>query len=198
MTSDCFTRLGRSGTKRVFDASVAGLLVVLILPVLLAITIAIKLDGAGGVFEAQTCIGRHGRPFRLLRFRTTAAVSRGQRKGDRRVTRVGLLLKRTSMDQLPQILNVLRGEMSIVGPRPERPDIVKHLSLAIPNYDRRHSVSPGLTGQAQLNVTAKGSIERAREELRQDLYYVDHPSLRRDLAILASTVRHALMVSSTH
>jgi lipopolysaccharide/colanic/teichoic acid biosynthesis glycosyltransferase len=113
-------------------------------------------------------------------------------RGDPRVTRVGRFLRYTRIDELPQLWNVLRGEMSLVGPRPERPFFVEALSMAIPLYGERHSIKPGITGWAQINASYGASLDDAREKLRYDFYYIKYRSLALDLRILLSTIRVVL------
>ena len=142
----------------------------------------------------QERLGLGGRPFTLLKFRSMRmdaeqagpawAASR-----DPRVTRIGLYLRKTRIDELPQLLNILRGEMSFIGPRPERPHFVSQLTAAIPHYELRCHVKPGLTGWAQVNYPYGASVEDARMKLSYDLYYVRNRSLLLDLLILVATVR---------
>ena len=119
-------------------------------------------------------------------------------EGDPRVTRVGRFIRKTRIDELPQIINVLRGEMSFVGPRPERPGFVNELKRAIPYYDLRHSVKPGITGWAQVRYSYGASVEDARKKLQFDLYYVKNHSLFLDLLILVETVRVVLFREGAH
>ncbi|MEK7476860.1 MAG: sugar transferase [Candidatus Coatesbacteria bacterium] len=174
-----------SVAKRMFDQVAALALLALSVPVWLACAIAIRLDSAGPVFFVQDRVGRHGRLFRLLKFRTMyvhapryAVTARSAR--DPRVTSVGRFLRRTSLDELPQLLNVLKGEMSLVGPRPEMPFMVRRNT---PVYQRRLMVLPGMTGLWQ----AIARQEPLEESLRYDLYYIQHRSFVFDLVILART-----------
>jgi lipopolysaccharide/colanic/teichoic acid biosynthesis glycosyltransferase len=133
-----------------------------------------------------------GRPFELLKFRSMtkgaeAAGAQWAQKGDTRVTKVGKIIRKVRFDELPQILNILRGEMSLVGPRPERPEFVKSLSQRIPYYQERHCVKPGLTGWAQLQYPYGASEKDALEKLRYDLYYVKNQSMLLDIMILLQT-----------
>jgi lipopolysaccharide/colanic/teichoic acid biosynthesis glycosyltransferase len=159
--------------------------------------VAIKLDSAGPLFYTQERVGAHGRPFKMLKFRTmrTDAEAAGAvwaEKDDPRVTRVGRLLRRFRVDELPQLINVLKGEMGVVGPRPERPQFVARLRTQIPYYDLRALVPPGITGWAQIRYPYAASLEEAKEKLKYDLYYVKHLSLFLDLAILFHTAKVVL------
>lgn len=166
-------------------------------PILLVVAIVIKLDSPGPVFYSQERVGMSGRPFRMLKFRTMrtdaeAAGVKWAQKDDPRVTRIGRYLRRFRVDELPQILNVLRGEMGIVGPRPERPEFVARLRRQIPYYDLRTLVPPGITGWAQIRYPYAASLEEAREKLQYDLWYVKHLSVRLDLSILFHTAKVVL------
>ncbi len=183
-------------TKRVFDLLVAGVLLLFAGPFLLIVMAAIRLeDGADAKFlYRQTRVGRNDRKFSLLKFRSM--VENAEQDGvqwaggasDSRVTRTGKIIRRFRIDELPQVFNVLRGEMSIVGPRPERPEFVEQLAEAIPLYDHRHCVRPGLTGWAQLNFPYGASVEDAREKLKYDLYYIKNGNVVFDLFVLLQTL----------
>ena len=184
--------------KRTFDLvlSLAGL--ALLLPLLLAVALWVKFDSHGPVLFRQERVGRRGRRFRIFKFRTMREGSeRGgdlTRDNDARITRVGRFLRRFSVDELPQLINVLRGEMSLVGPRPERPEFVEDLQKNIPFYFIRHVVKPGITGWAQVNFRYGSSKEDAMEKLRFDLYYIRFYSPVLDLEIVLKTVLHVLSV----
>jgi exopolysaccharide biosynthesis polyprenyl glycosylphosphotransferase len=183
--------------KRLSDAVLAFSLLVVSLPVALLIALAIRLRGDGPVFYAQTRVGRYGRPFRMLKFRTMRVdaeqgAARWAQDADPRATTIGRFLRRTRLDELPQLVNVLVGEMSFVGPRPERPEFVSELERAIPYYAWRHVVRPGLTGWAQITYGYGASIEDARRKLEYDLYYIRHYSVGTDLFIVLRTVSAAL------
>lgn len=184
--------------KRVFDLLLGSLMLVATLPLMAVISVAIKLDSPGPVLYTQQRVGRFGIPFTLLKFRSMAtnAETGGQprwaQKCDPRVTRVGRFIRTTRIDELPQLINVLRGEMSLVGPRPERPHFVEQLARAIPFYDQRSYVKPGLTGWAQVSFPYGASVEDAREKLSYDLYYVKNKTLILDLVILFATIRVVL------
>jgi exopolysaccharide biosynthesis polyprenyl glycosylphosphotransferase len=178
--------------KRVFDIAVSACLGIAVLPVLLLAALLIKLDG-GPLLYQQRRIGEKGRPFTMYKLRTMC--QRGPEDNaqiwcsaeDPRVTRVGRVLRRLHIDELPQLYNVLRGEMSVVGPRPEQPDIVSRLERGIAFYSRRHLIKPGLAGWAQLRCGYAGSDYGSAWKLCHDLYYLKHQSLRFDTVILTRT-----------
>lgn len=183
--------------KRAVDVVASLILVLATLPITLPVMLLIRLEGPGPVFYRQERVGRDGRCFDLVKFRTMRVDA--ERDGplwaqmqDRRITRVGRWLRRWRIDEIPQALNVLRGEMSLVGPRPERPIFVVELVRALPFYDERHRVRPGITGWAQVNYPYGASIDDAREKLAYDLYYVKHAGLWLDLVILLQTLRVVL------
>lgn len=158
---------------------------------------SIVLDSRGPVLYRQRRVGRGGRLFTLFKFRTMvpdaeAEGPRWARERDDRVTRVGRVLRRLHLDELPQAINILRGDMSFIGPRPERPEFVAHLEKQIPFYRARHAVRPGVTGWAQVNYEYGDSVEDALIKLQYDLYYIKHANLWLDLVILARTVGHVL------
>jgi exopolysaccharide biosynthesis polyprenyl glycosylphosphotransferase len=185
--------------KRAMDVAMAavGLAVFgLLLPVL---ALAIKLDSPGPVFYRQKRVGRAGKVYELIKLRSMTVgaeadgLARWAEKYDGRVTRIGRFLRRTRLDEAPQLLNVLRGEMSLVGPRPERPEFVAGLEQEIPFYRTRLTVKPGLTGWAQVNYDYGRTVTDALEKLRYDLYYIKHQSIQLDLVILFKTVGTILM-----
>jgi lipopolysaccharide/colanic/teichoic acid biosynthesis glycosyltransferase len=178
-----------------------GLLVFgLILPILALI---IKLDSPGPVFYRQPRSGRAGRPFQVLKLRSMRmdAERDGQARwalpNDKRVTRVGRFLRSSRLDEAPQLLNVLKGEMSFIGPRPERPEFIAQLQQEIPFYRTRLVVRPGLTGWAQVNYRYASSVEDALVKLQYDLYYVKHQSVYLDLVILLKTIGVVLTMRGT-
>jgi sugar transferase (PEP-CTERM system associated) len=182
------------GVRRLADLAISIGLLLFTLPLMLAVAALIKLDSAGPVFYRQQRIGLYGERFTLCKFRSMrvdaeAAGASWAQLRDPRVTRVGSFIRAARIDELPQLVNVLRGEMSFVGPRPERPHFVEELSQAIPFYHERSYVKPGITGWAQVNFPYGASIEDARQKLSYDLYYVKNRSLFLDLLILVSTVR---------
>lgn len=184
--------------RRSFDIAVSFALLTFTLPLLLATALAIRLDSRGPVFYRQERVGLNGRIFTLLKFRSMVvnAESDGTpcwaSKHDPRVTRIGRFIRLTRIDEIPQVLNVLRGDMSIVGPRPERPAFVQQLNCLIPHYADRAVVKPGITGWAQVNYPYGASVEDARMKLAYDLYYVGRRSFFLDLLILIATVRVVL------
>ena len=167
----------------------------LTLPLMLITALLVKLDSPGPVFYRQERVGLHGVPFTLFKFRSMSVDAeaggrpRWASQQDSRVTRVGGFIRSTRIDELPQLLNVLRGEMSFVGPRPERPHFVEQLAEVIPFYHERSYVKPGITGWAQVNFPYGASVEDARQKLSYDLYYVKNRSVFLDIVILFSTVR---------
>ncbi len=181
--------------KRIFDIAVGVLLTALTLPLMLATAVAIKLDTPGPVFYRQERTGLHGETFTLFKFRSmandaeVAGKPQWAQKRDPRITRVGAFIRASRIDELPQLFNVLRGEMSMIGPRPERPIFVDELAKVIPFYNHRGYVKPGLTGWAQVNYPYGASVEDAREKLAYDLYYVKNRGVLLDMIILLSTVR---------
>lgn len=195
---------GRAFIKRSFDLSVASLLLVLTAPIMLLTAAAVHLGSDGPIIYRQERVGRGGRRFTCLKFRSMASnaeadgVARWAVQRDPRITRVGRFIRATRIDELPQLINVLRGEMSFVGPRPERPEFVNGLKEQINFYDVRHSVKPGLTGWAQVRYSYGASVEDARKKLEYDLYYVKNHSLFLDLLILFETVRVILFREGAH
>jgi sugar transferase (PEP-CTERM system associated) len=185
-------------SKRLTDVIAATLLLFLALPVLLIAALAVVLESGLPVLFTQERVGRGGRTFNVLKLRTMRAdaesdgVARWATANDARVTRVGRVLRKLRIDELPQLLNVLSGEMSLVGPRPERPVFVQQLRDQVRFYDLRHSVKPGLTGWAQIRYPYGASVQDAQRKLQFDLFYVKNNSLVLDTLILAETVRVVL------
>ena len=186
--------------KRAFDLTASFGLLMFTWPVMLLTALAIWIeDGFGApVFFRQKRVGLHGKTFSVLKFRSMSVDAEGDGKarwatpGDSRVTRVGNFIRKTRIDELPQILNVLSGKMAFIGPRPERPEFVKELSERIPYYDVRHCVKPGITGWAQLCYPYGASEHDARQKLQFDLYYVKNHSLFLDFMICLTTVEVVL------
>lgn len=179
--------------KRLVDVLCSLALIVISLPVLLLTSIAVKLTSKGSIFFAQTRVGIQGDSFVLYKFRTMimSAESEGAKwasKDDSRVTNIGRFLRATRIDELPQCWNILKGEMSFIGPRPERPEFTSMLAEQIPYYDLRHIVKPGLTGWAQVCYPYGASVEDALRKLQYDLYYIKNYSILLDLNILLRTV----------
>jgi sugar transferase (PEP-CTERM system associated) len=184
--------------KRLFDIVVSLIAVAVTLPIMALIAAAIRLAGPGPIFYAQERVGLNGRRFRLMKFRSmsvnaeTDGVPVWAAANDQRITRIGALIRKTRIDEIPQIFNVLKGDMSFIGPRPERPFFVETLMKEIPYYNERHRVKPGISGWAQINYPYGASVEDAREKLTYDLYYVKNRSLFLDLVILLPTARVVL------
>jgi exopolysaccharide biosynthesis polyprenyl glycosylphosphotransferase len=191
------TRLA-AALKRLLDLVVGTCMLLALLPLMAMTVVAIKIDSPGPVLYRQLRVGRFDKTFTLFKFRSMTANAeaggkpRWAQMHDPRVTRVGRFIRATRIDELPQLANVIRGEMSLVGPRPERPHFVEQLARAIPFYRQRGYVKPGLTGWAQVNFPYGASVEDAREKLAYDLYYVKNRSIVLDLVILLSTVRVVL------
>ncbi|MFQ5429778.1 MAG: sugar transferase [Phycisphaerae bacterium] len=178
--------------KRVFDVAVAGVGLIVTAPLFLVVAALIRSRSEGPVFYSQARIGRGGRSFTLYKFRTMRGDAEidgsiWAQPDDPRVTKIGRFLRRSRLDELPQLWNILKGEMSVVGPRPERPEFVGPLATLIPYYDERHLVKPGLTGWAQINFPYGATVADAQRKLQLDLYYVKHTSFELDLIILLRT-----------
>jgi exopolysaccharide biosynthesis polyprenyl glycosylphosphotransferase len=184
--------------KRLCDIVIATGMLVLMLPLMALTALAVKIESSGPVFYRQQRVGRFDTTFTLFKFRSMTADAeasgspRWAQKEDPRITRIGHFIRATRIDELPQLANVIRGEMSMVGPRPERPHFFEQLARAIPFYRQRAYVKPGLTGWAQVNFPYGASVEDAREKLAYDLYYVKNRTIVLDLIILVSTVRVVL------
>jgi sugar transferase (PEP-CTERM system associated) len=184
--------------KRSIDLSLALVLAVLAAPAMLLTALAVRLESEGPALYRQERVGENGRTFTLFKFRSMRQDAEQGGKpiwasdGDDRVTRIGRFIRKTRLDELPQLWNVLRGDMSFVGPRPERPFFVAQLAREIPFYQQRHVVKPGLTGWAQVKYRYGSSIEDAMEKLRYDLYYIKHLSVGFDLTIVFDTVKVVL------
>lgn len=180
--------------KRLSDILVAFVLLVINSPIILITAIAIKLDSKGPVFFKQERSGLNGKIFRMVKFRSMyqdAEKHTGpvwSQKNDPRITKVGRIIRKLRIDELPQMYNVLKGEMSLVGPRPERPFFVEKLSEQIPYYKRRLKVRPGITGWAQIKHKYDESIEDVKIKLRYDLFYIENMSIRMDMKILFRTI----------
>lgn len=180
--------------KRVMDICISFSVLVVMLPVIVAITIAIKSTSSGLAIYSQKRVGKKGRLFTMYKFRTMyddAEAETGPTwasENDPRVTKVGAWLRKTRLDEIPQFYNVLKGEMSLVGPRPERPYFVEQFKKEIPMYSRRLRVRPGITGWAQVKWKYDSSLDDVREKTKYDLFYVENMSLRMDFKILINTV----------
>ncbi len=179
--------------SRILDLLAAGAGLVVTLPLWPLIALLIRLESDGPVFYQQVRVGQHGRCFRMYKFRTMRADAekdgvRWATANDDRVTRVGRILRKTRLDELPQLFNILRGDMAVVGPRPERPEFVHKLERVLPHYRLRHLVRPGLTGWAQVHYGYGASINDAHRKLCYDLYYLKHRSLELDFAVVVRTI----------
>lgn len=193
----------RMAVKRCFDIVASSTLLVLTLPIMLCAAVAIKLNSVGPVIYRQERVGLGGRTFNVLKFRSMRIDAEKDGKpqwaqaGDSRVTRVGRFMRLTRIDELPQIFNVLRGEMSLVGPRPERPYFVEQITTSVPFYAARHSVKPGVTGWAQVRHNYGASVSDAADKLEYDLYYVKNHRLWLDILILFHSVRVVLLAQGS-
>ena len=187
----------KSGVHRLFDVIVSTAVLLVTLPIMLVAATVIWIESGfrGPVLFRQTRVGRHGTLFRILKFRSMQVDAEGYGgarwavPGDSRITLVGTVIRMTRIDELPQLINVLKGEMSFVGPRPERPEFVEELVNEIPFYDLRHRVNPGITGWAQICYPYGASREDAKDKLEYDLYYIKNYSLFLDLMILIQTAQ---------
>jgi sugar transferase (PEP-CTERM system associated) len=189
-----------SMSKRLLDVTTAAVVLMVALPLMGIIALAIRLTSSGPVLYHQRRVGQHGRIFVVHKFRSMRADAEATtgpvwavKHGDHRVTPFGSLLRRSRLDELPQLLNVLRGDMSFVGPRPERPEFVGELTKQIPFYGQRHIVRPGLTGWAQVRYTYGASVEDALQKLQYDLFYIKNMSIPLDLFIIFATVKTVVL-----
>ena len=184
--------------KRVLDSLLALVVLILTIPLFIIVAIAVKLESPGPIFYSQERVGRYNKPFHIYKFRSMVTdAEKGNspvwaKKNDSRITRVGQFIRKTRLDELPQLWNILKGEMSFVGPRPERPVFVKELEEKIPFYSQRHIVKPGLTGWAQIRYEYGASIEDALKKLEYDLYYVKNMSIFLDIMTIMETVHVVL------
>jgi lipopolysaccharide/colanic/teichoic acid biosynthesis glycosyltransferase len=180
--------------KAILDAVLAAALLLLTSPVLLVCALLVKLTSRGPAFYSQVRLGLGGKPYWIYKLRSMYQNCESQsgvqwsQKGDPRVTPLGRFLRRTHLDELPQLWNILKGEMSLIGPRPERPEFIPTLAKAIPLYEARMAVRPGVTGLAQVQLPADSDLNSVRAKVSYDLYYVQHAGLMMDLRILGATV----------
>lgn len=196
----CWQAAIKTVEKRIFDIAASLLLLIPALPIMLLTALAIWLEAGcrGAILYRQTRVGKMGCPFQVLKFRSMGQDAEHAGKAvwathnDPRVTRVGRFIRKTRIDELPQLVNVLKGEMSFVGPRPERPEFMADLTREIPYYQLRHYVNPGITGWAQVRYPYGASIDDARAKLQYDLYYLKNYSFFLDCAILFQTVQVCL------
>jgi lipopolysaccharide/colanic/teichoic acid biosynthesis glycosyltransferase len=187
-------RAGSPLSKRGFDLVVGSLMLIAVAPVLIGFAIAIKLTDGGSIFYRQRRVGEGGVEFEMIKLRSMSvdAEEEGAQwstAGDGRATAVGRIMRRTHIDELPQLWNVLRGAMTLVGPRPERPELIAELERQLPYYDRRHLVKPGIAGWAQARCGYGGSEEGTSWKLCHDLFYLKHRSVYFDFLILCENVR---------
>jgi sugar transferase (PEP-CTERM system associated) len=188
----------RDTVKRAFDLVASAILLLVATPIMAITALLIRLESSGRVFYRQERVGQAGRVFHVYKFRSMRhdAEEDGQPRwatnNDQRTTRVGRTIRKLRIDELPQIFNVLNGDMSFVGPRPERPFFVQQLAQEIPYYEARHSIKPGITGWAQVRYPYGSSVEDAKEKLQYDLYYVKNHSLFLDIMILVDTIQVVL------
>ena len=194
----------RTFVKRCFDLVVALLLLLVFMPIMIVTAVLILLEDGAPIFYAQERVGLGGRVFRVVKFRSMRRDAERDGKprwasaNDDRVTRIGKVIRKLRIDELPQLFNVLRGDMSLVGPRPERPFFVEQLTEQIPFYAVRHCVKPGVTGWAQVRYQYGASVDDAAEKLQYDLYYVKNHTLVLDTLVLFETVRVVLTGEGAH
>jgi lipopolysaccharide/colanic/teichoic acid biosynthesis glycosyltransferase len=185
--------------KRALDFTFATLVFIAVSPIVVLLMVLVWVTSSGPALFVQERIGLAGKKFKLFKLRTMIVHApdvdqRWTAKQDERITPIGRVLRRYRLDEFPQLINVIRGEMSLVGPRPEQPDIVTELEAEIPFYDVRHIVKPGISGWAQVNYPYGSSVSDARRKLEYDLYYMKHYSLFLDLYVVVRTLR--VVVSS--
>jgi sugar transferase (PEP-CTERM system associated) len=186
-----------SRVRRLLDITLSSIGLLLSLPILALAAVAIKLDSRGPILYRQTRVGQHNRHFTIMKFRSMRVDAEPDgavwaEEDDPRVTRVGRIIRKIRIDELPQFFNIIRGEMSFIGPRPERPEFVARLERDIPYYSQRHLVKPGLTGWAQIRYPYCASLEDAVQKLQYDLYYLKNQSALLDVITLFETVRIVL------
>jgi sugar transferase (PEP-CTERM system associated) len=192
------SRVVRSG-KRMMDIGASLIGIILAGPLMALVAAAVKFTSPGPIVYRQQRVGQHGRVFTVLKFRSMRQNAEAQTgavwatQNDSRVTPIGRFLRRSRLDELPQLFNVLKGDMSLVGPRPERPEFVTQLTQKIPFYGQRHVIRPGLTGWAQVRYTYGSSVEDAMEKLQYDLFYIKNLSIALDLFIIFSTVKTVIL-----
>lgn len=188
----------RAAAKRISDVVISSVLLALMAPVMLVTVWVVRRDSPGPALFCQTRVGLSGRSFTMYKFRSMRQDAEADGKArwaetnDMRITKVGRFLRLTRLDELPQLYNVLRGDMSLVGPRPERPEFVEGLAREIPFYNERHSVRPGITGWAQTSFAYAATVEDTRTKLEYDLYYVKNHSMFLDFLVLIQTFRVAM------
>jgi sugar transferase (PEP-CTERM system associated) len=186
-------------SRRLVSLLASILLLSALSPILLLTAILVKIDSPGPVFYRQERVGMRGQTFRIIKFRSMRQDAEGEggarwaAENDPRITRFGRILRKSRLDEVPQLINVLKGDLNLVGPRPERPAFVEQLEKAIPFYTIRHTVRPGLTGWAQVEFSYCGTIEESKEKLQYDLFYIKNMSVKLDLLVLFKTVKIVLL-----
>ncbi len=183
--------------KRFFDILTGIILAIVMIILFIPVALAIKINSPGPIFYIQKRVGKNGKIFNLIKFRSMVQNAEKDKaiwsdKNDPRITKVGKILRKTLIDELPQSINILKGEMSLIGPRPERPEFVEQLEKEIPFYQMRHLIKPGLTGWAQVNYKYGNTTKDALEKLQYDLFYLKNRSLILDLKIILKTINVAL------
>ena len=184
-------------TKRFFDIIYASILLLILSPVMLIAAIAIRLESKGSIFYRQKRVGLYNNEFEVIKFRSMRANAEASgaqwaQKNDPRATKIGNFIRKTRIDEIPQLFNVLKGEMSLIGPRPERAVFIEMLKTAIPYYEFRHVIKPGLTGWAQVKYPYGASIEDGMWKHKYDMYYIKHQSFWFDFKIILHTIRVVL------
>jgi sugar transferase (PEP-CTERM system associated) len=185
--------------KRILALILSSIAIILLSPIILLLMILIKLDSNGPIFYKQERVGQNGKVFTLIKFRSMFENAESETgpvwasEGDSRVTRIGRIMRTTRLDEIPQLWNVLRGDMSLVGPRPERPHFVQQLAEEIPFYPLRHVVKPGVTGWAQINYGYANSVDHAVEKLQYDLFYIKNMSWVLDALVVFETIKTVLV-----
>ncbi|MGC2049768.1 MAG: TIGR03013 family XrtA/PEP-CTERM system glycosyltransferase [Gallionella sp.] len=188
----------RATTKKIFDVIASLIILIVSLPVMLITAVCILIEDGAPIFYKQLRVGKNGKSFMVLKFRSmqkdaeTGGQPQWASSNDPRMTRVGRIIRRLRIDELPQLFNVLKGEMSFVGPRPERPFFVKHLCEQVPYFNLRHSIQPGITGLAQVRYQYGASVDDSIQKLQYDLYYVKNNNLFLDFQIMVETIQVVL------
>ncbi|MHB1960694.1 MAG: exopolysaccharide biosynthesis polyprenyl glycosylphosphotransferase, partial [Acidobacteriaceae bacterium] len=185
-------------SQRLISIVVSSIGLAVCLPVVPFIVLAMHFCSPGPIFFCQTRVGRKGRPFSIYKFRTMRVDAEANgavwaTKNDSRITALGRFMRKTRLDEIPQLWNVLRGDMAFVGPRPERPEFVQWLAKEIPFYELRHMVRPGITGWAQVRYQYGASLEETKQKLEYDLYYIKYRSIGLDLLIMFETIKTILL-----
>ena len=189
--------------KRSVDVVCSLVILALTWPLMILTALLVRLDSPGPALFRQERVGADGKPFTLMKFRSMRADAEKETgpvwssQGDPRITRFGRIMRKTRLDELPQLFNVLGGSMSLVGPRPERQHFIDELAVQIPYYNQRHIVKPGVTGWAQINYPYGNTIEDALQKLQYDLFYIKYQSLLFDLSILLNTVKTVVLRKGT-